>query len=100
MTKAERSASASNAAKARWAKYRGEQSPKVAVRSGRLVARVYDLLSAAVEEGVAVGVRRADKHADDPLTDRQRERIIDHVQQDVLGAILDRFDIKGEDEPP
>lgn len=95
LTKEALSESGSKAAKARWARSAKERSlKKVGVRSGALVAKVYDLLTVAVEEGVARGLRGMDKHANDPLTEIQRERAAHHVETAVLGAILDRFDVK------
>jgi hypothetical protein len=69
---------------------------KIRVRSGKLVARVYPILEQSVEEGVAAGLRRADKHADDPLTESQIDRVSECVRQAVLDAIMERFDVKGE----
>jgi len=89
------SESGSKAAKARWARTAKERAlKKVGVRSGALVAKVYDLLAVAVEEGVARGLRAADKHADDPLTEIQRERVASYVETAVLGAMVDRFDVR------
>jgi len=67
---------------------------KSAVRSEALVAQIYPLLQAGIDEGVATGLRKADKHADDPLTDSQRERVARHIEQAVSDALMDRFDIQ------
>ncbi|MEY2715824.1 MAG: hypothetical protein RIT24_2167 [Planctomycetota bacterium] len=47
----------------------------------------YAVIMRAVEEGIAMGVCRADKHADDPLTLEQRERVKYHIEVNVAAAI-------------
>ena len=60
-------------------------------------AKEYPALVDAVESGVACGLTRADKHASDPLTVAQRERVQDQVYEHVLSAICERF--RFEDGP-
>lgn len=57
----------------------------------------YPALVDAVESGVAYGLSRADKHADDPLTEKQRARVQEQVCEHVLSAICERF--RFEDAP-
>lgn len=54
-------------------------------------ARDYVALVDALESGIAYGLRRADKHADDPLTPKQIERVEREVYEHVLMAICERF---------
>ena len=49
--------------------------------------RAYDVLSRAVEEGVAYGWRRAHKHTDAPGEDTIKEQIL----QGVLNEICEVF---------
>ena len=56
-------------------------------------AKEYDVLVMAVEQGVASMLRRADKHADDRLTDAQRDRIEANTNE-VVGAICEWFDFE------
>lgn len=57
----------------------------------------YPALVDALESGIACGLTRADKHADDPLTEAQRERVEREVYEHVLSAIYERF--RFEDGP-
>jgi hypothetical protein len=56
-------------------------------------AKDYPALVDAIESGVACGLARAEKHADDPLTDAQRERLREHIADQMLSAICERFDL-------
>jgi hypothetical protein len=47
----------------------------------------YAVIMRAVEEGIGVGLNRADKHADDALTLEQRERVKYHVEVNVAAAL-------------
>ena len=49
------------------------------------------VLERAVEEGVALARRRADKHADDPITDAQWDRLKDACLDCVLNSISEWF---------
>lgn len=61
-------------------------------------AKDYPALVDAIESGVACGLSRADKYADDdPLTDAQRERVSEQVYHQVLSAIYERFDLDRDD---
>jgi len=60
-------------------------------------AKEYPALVDAVESGVATGLTRADKHASDPLTEAQRDRVTQQVYEHVLSAICERF--RFEDGP-
>ena len=50
-------------------------------------ARSYDILSRAIEEGVARGIRRAFKHTDSP----SREFIMECVEHTVMNDICEVF---------
>lgn len=54
----------------------------------------YSVIMRAVEEGVGIGLHRADKHADDPLTARQRERVRHQVEIEIANALSEviKFD--------
>lgn len=54
--------------------------------------KVYDLLRDAVENGVAMGVRRAHKHTENPSQDA----IIESVENEVMLAIGIIFDFSDE----
>ena len=60
----------------------------------KLKVDVYRVVNEAVEHGVACGLFRADKHADDPLTEQQMERIKENVEREVMCALCEviRFD--------
>lgn len=49
--------------------------------------RTYAVLARAVEEGVAMGLRRSRKHDEAPTDDA----IAEHVEREVLGAICEVF---------
>ena len=49
--------------------------------------RSYDILSRAIEEGVARGIRRAFEHTDSP----SREFIMECVECEVMNAICEVF---------
>ena len=54
-------------------------------------AKDYPALVDAIESGVACGLARADKHASDPLTEAQCQRVEKEVYDHVLSAICERF---------
>ena len=51
----------------------------------------YLILIECIEAGVAYGLRRADKHASDPLTADQCARLADHLERELLSAICAKF---------
>lgn len=55
---------------------------------------VYKVIDRAVEDGIARGLHRADKHADDTLTDAQRTRLAEHLQREIMSELAEwlRFD--------
>ena len=61
-------------------------------------AKDYDVLRMAVEQGIAYGLTRADKHSADPLTEAQRERVADRVEKAVIDSVCEwfTFDHDGE----
>lgn len=58
-------------------------------------AKEYVVLSAAVEEGIFRGYRRAHKHVDNP----SEESILSAVYESVMGSICEvfKFDDAGDD---
>jgi hypothetical protein len=54
-------------------------------------ANDYQVLQRCVEEGIAYGVTRADKYADDPLTEAQRQRVVEQVGRAVMHEIAEWF---------
>ncbi len=70
-------------------------SDKIPV-NGELKVNVYAVLSECVEQGIACGLRRSDKHADDPLTAEQRARVEEHIDREVMNAICDKFEFSYE----
>ncbi|MCR4374169.1 MAG: hypothetical protein NUW22_04910 [Acidobacteria bacterium] len=64
-------------------------------------AKEYPALVDALDSGILFGLSRADKHASDPLTEAQRDRVAEHVNREVLNAICERFDFEDQhDETP
>ena len=62
-------------------------------------AKEYPALLEAVEEGVGYGLRRAWKHRTMPaLSPEDLAAIGDEVAQQVVAAILERFDLEPEAE--
>lgn len=52
-------------------------------------ARIYEILSRAIEAGVAHGWRRAHKYSEDP-----GEEVIKHqIEQEVMSAICEIFEL-------
>jgi hypothetical protein len=49
----------------------------------------YRVISEAVETGVTYGLRRADKHAEIPLVEEQRERVASHIHSEVMNALTE-----------
>jgi hypothetical protein len=62
--------------------------------SGTLRIDAYKVLMTAVEDGIRYGLRRADKHANDPLTETQRERMQTQLEIEIGNAICEilKFD--------
>jgi len=54
---------------------------------GFVKVNAFAVVERAVEDGIACGLRRADKHADDPLTDAQRERLTENLEREVLASL-------------
>lgn len=48
---------------------------------------VYRVLEEAVDTGIMMGLRRGDKHSDDPLTDAQQARMHEHIEREVMNAL-------------
>ncbi|MBI3184698.1 MAG: hypothetical protein HYZ28_21385 [Myxococcales bacterium] len=63
--------------------------------TGGMRVRAYEVLSRAVDEGVAYGWRRAHKHTDAPGEDA----IKDQVTQAVLSEVCEYFDFADESDP-
>lgn len=64
---------------------------KPRVVSPAMRVRAYAVLSRAVEEGVACGLRLAYKHADDAPDEAEIMRVADVVSDEVLDAITNMF---------
>lgn len=60
-------------------------------------AKEYPALVDAIDSGLLTALARADKHADDPLTDAQRARVHREGCEHLLSAICERF--RFEDGP-
>ena len=58
-------------------------------KKAKLKMHVYAIVAEAVEQGIALGVNRADKHADDVLTEPQRERVKEAVHLAVMNELCD-----------
>jgi hypothetical protein len=54
-------------------------------------AKLWDLMTDTVEAEIAYGLRRADKHADDPLTPAQVERVQAAVYTAVTDGLAESF---------
>jgi hypothetical protein len=55
-------------------------------------ARAYDVVSQAIDDGVATGWRRAHKHLDDPSEDT----ILEQIAQEVRSALCEVIDFEEE----
>lgn len=65
----------------------------------RLQPNVYRLVAETVEAGIAYGLNRADKHANDPLTPEQRRRVEQALDDALMGEFVERFQFgDGDDE--
>jgi hypothetical protein len=60
-------------------------------------AKDYAVLCMAVEQGIAYGLTRADKYAEDALTEAQRERVADQVEKAVMDSVCEWFAFDCED---
>ena len=47
----------------------------------------YRVIADVVDSGVLLGLRRGDKHSDDPLTEQQVARMHEHVEREVMNAL-------------
>ncbi len=63
-----------------------------------LKVKTYAVLRDCVEAGVAAGLRLADKHAEHPLTGEQTLRVGDHIETEVMNAILEKFHFTDDQE--
>jgi hypothetical protein len=57
-----------------------------------LKPKAWDVMRRAVEDGVAYGLRRSQKHVDAPLSSEEQKRIADQIVTSVLGEISEWFD--------
>lgn len=64
--------------------------------TGGIRVKSYDVMARAVEEAVAAGLHRAQKHWDTRLTDEQTAAIEEHVTREVRSGMCDWFDFGGE----
>ena len=55
---------------------------------------IYRILTDCIDEGIAAALRRMDKHAEDPLTDAQRDRAAEHLEREIMNAIYEKFDFE------
>ena len=58
----------------------------------------YRIIVDCLETGIAVALNRMDKHAEDPLTDAQRDRAAEHLEREIMSAICDMFNFEGDTE--
>jgi hypothetical protein len=63
-------------------------NPKV---KGVVRVHTYAVLQDALDTGISFALNRADKHADDPLTEAQRERLRSQLEIEIPNAILEYF---------
>lgn len=68
-----------------------ETIPPMETNPPKLRANPWYAADEAVEDGIAYGMNRADKHADDVLTDAQRARVIAAVHDAVMTELSIRF---------
>jgi hypothetical protein len=57
-----------------------------------LKLRTYTIVAEEVERGIEVGIHRAYKHSDEPLSDAQREHIIENVARAIMDQLSDVVD--------
>ena len=61
-------------------------------RVNRPRVRLWTIVSRAVDEGVAYGLRRVDKYRPRPLDEATREAIEEHVSREVMNALSEVVD--------
>jgi len=54
-------------------------------------ANLWDLMTEVVERELNYGLRRADKHANDPLTPNQCDRVRDAVYTAITSGLAEAF---------
>lgn len=60
--------------------------------------KLYRLVSEAIDEGVAFGVRRFFKHRDlEHLSDAHREELAEDIAAEVMNALCERFDFPSDE---
>ena len=64
------------------------------VKGQEMVARVWPILTRAIEEGVAAGWYRAHKHEDKP----GEEKIKTDIEEAVMNSMCEYFEMPGEKE--
>lgn len=57
-----------------------------------LKLRTYTIVAEEVERGIEVGIHRAYKHSDEPLSDAQREHVIENVARAIMENLDDIID--------
>lgn len=45
---------------------------------------LYEIVSRAIEDGIALGINHAYKHSDEPISDAQKEMIKDKVRDAIM----------------
>ena len=88
---ADESAPKSRSVLRREAALRGEAAPTFETPKPVLRPDPWKVMEEAVSEGIAYGLNRADKHADDVLTDAQRQRVTTAVYEAVMLEMSERF---------
>lgn len=62
------------------------------VKNPRFRPNVYTIVSRAIEEGVAYGLRRHDKYAERALTPQQCDVLADELSTAILNALCEVID--------
>jgi hypothetical protein len=58
---------------------------------GVVRVNTYAVIADCVEAGISFGLSRVDKHAPNPLTPDQRERVKEHVEREVMNALCEKL---------
>ena len=68
------------------------------IKVNKMKPNTYRIITDCLEEGITVALNRMDKHAEDPLTDAQRDRAAEHLEREIMSAICDKFNFEGDTE--
>ncbi len=68
------------------------------IKVNKMKPNTYRIITDCLEEGITVALNRMDKHAEDPLTDAQRDRAAEHLEREIINAICEKFNFEHDNE--